>query len=120
MNSKMTTNSQLSKIESKAKTKLTKQTSRTGTESQKWRSHGELSVGRQRWENGGKGRGNKKHKWQVESRQGEVKNSIGNGEAKELLSTTHGHELRWGNAGRRGGVGRRGIKRGNNGTTVIA
>ena len=45
MNSKMTTNSQLSKIESKAKTKLTKQTSRTGTESQKWRSHGGLSVG---------------------------------------------------------------------------
>ena len=31
---------------------------------------------------------------------GEVKNSIGNGEAKELICTTHGHELRWGrNAG---------------------
>ena len=27
---------------------------------------------------------------------GEVKNSMGNGEAKELICTTHGHELRWG------------------------
>ena len=26
---------------------------------------------------------------------GEVKNSIGNREAKELIYTTHGHELRW-------------------------
>ena len=45
-------------------------------------------------EEGGKGTGNKKHKWQVEDRQGEVKNSIGNGEAKELICMTHGHELR--------------------------
>ena len=29
-----------------------------------------------------KGTGNKKHKWQAQSRQGEVKNSMGNGEAK--------------------------------------
>ena len=30
-------------------------------------------------------------------RQGEVKNSIGNGEAKELMYMTHGYELRgWG------------------------
>ena len=35
----MTTNSQLSTIEWK-KNKQTKQTTRTGTESQKWRSHG--------------------------------------------------------------------------------
>ena len=47
-------------------------------------------------QNGGKGTGNKKHKWQVQNRQGEVKNSMGNGEAKELLCMTHGHELRWG------------------------
>ena len=33
------------------------------------------------------------------NRQGEVKNSMGNGEAKELICMTHGHELRWGNAG---------------------
>ena len=28
--------------------------------------------------------------------QGEAKNSIGNGVAKELICMTHGHELRWG------------------------
>ena len=39
-----------------------KQTSRTGTESQEWRSHGELSVGKRMGENGGKGTRNKKHK----------------------------------------------------------
>ena len=32
------------------------------------------------------------YKWQV----GEVRNSIGNGEAKELTCMTHGHEPRWG------------------------
>ena len=49
MNSKMTTNSQLSTTELKNKTpKQTKQTTRTGTESQKWRSHGGLSAGRGR------------------------------------------------------------------------
>ena len=60
--------------------------------------------------NGGKGTGNKKHKWQVQNRQGEVKNSIRNGEAKELTYMTHGHELIQENAG--GGVcaGQRGIK----------
>ena len=45
-------------------------------------------------ENGGRGGGNKKHKWQVQNRQGEGKSSIGGGEAKELTCTTHGHELR--------------------------
>ena len=44
------------------KHRQTKQTTRTGTKSQKWRSHGRLSVGRGRRENGGKGKGNKKHK----------------------------------------------------------
>ena len=47
----------------KTKQKQTKQTTRIGTESQKWRSHGGLSVGRGRGENGGKGMGNKKHIW---------------------------------------------------------
>ena len=47
-----------------------------------------------RGENGGKGTVNKKHKWLVQNRQAD---SMGNGEAKELLCTTHGHELRgWG------------------------
>ena len=52
MNSKMTTNSQLPTTEPKQKTKQkqTKQTTRTGTESQKWRSYGGLSVGRRREE----------------------------------------------------------------------
>ena len=55
MKSKMTTNSQLPIVNQKhQKQKQTKQTTRTGTESQKWRSHGELSVGRGREENGGK------------------------------------------------------------------
>ena len=60
MNSKMTTNSQLSANEPKKikertimKTK-TKQTTRTGTESEKWRSHGGLSVGRGKMDNGEK------------------------------------------------------------------
>ena len=61
INSKMTTNPQLSKTEPGKKT-LTKQTTRTGTESQKWRSHGGLSAGSRRGENGGKGTGNEKQK----------------------------------------------------------
>ena len=48
------------------------------------------------WE---KGTGSKKQNWWVQNRQGEVKNSTGNGEAKELTCTTHGHELRGWNAG---------------------
>ena len=48
VNSKMITNSQLSTTELKQKQKQTKETTRTGTESQKWRSHGVSSVGRER------------------------------------------------------------------------
>ena len=43
----MTTNSQLSTLEPE-KQKQSKQTTRTGTEPQKWRSHGGLSTGE--WE----------------------------------------------------------------------
>ena len=57
MNSKMTTNPQLSTTEPK-KTK-TKQTTRTGTESQKWRFHGGLSVEKWEGERGRKGTENK-------------------------------------------------------------
>ena len=46
MNSKMTTNSQIPTTEPK-KTKTT-ETTKTGTDSQKWRSHGGLSVGGER------------------------------------------------------------------------
>ena len=49
INSKMTTNSQLSATEPKNKKKTnTKQTTRTGTEPEKWRAHGGFSVGRSR------------------------------------------------------------------------
>ena len=44
MNSKITTNSQLSTT-GPIKKEKTKQTTRTGTESQKWRQHGGLSEG---------------------------------------------------------------------------
>ena len=50
---------------------------------------------------------------------GEGNNSIGNVEAKELISMTRGHELKEGNIGGRGCVGRRGV-RGQNVTTEIA
>ena len=66
MKSKMTTNLQLSTTEpkkQKLKLKQITQTTRTGTKSQKWRSHGGLSVGKGKEENGGKGTGSKKHKW---------------------------------------------------------
>ena len=53
---------------------------------------------------GGKDTENKQHKWQAENRQGEVKNSIGNVEAKELICTTHGHELKGGGMWVGGGV----------------
>ena len=103
VNNKMTTNSQPSTTEPKKTQKQTKQTTRTGTESQKWSSYGGLSAGKRMVGSGGKGTGNKQHKWQVENRQGEVKNSIGNVEAKELICTTHGQELRGGGKMRVGG-----------------
>ena len=55
MNSKMSTNSQLSINEPKKKERKTmktktKQTTRTGTESENWASHGGFSVGKVRGE----------------------------------------------------------------------
>ena len=69
------------------------QTTRTGTESQKWRSHGMLSVGRGRGENEEKVQGIRSinGRYKIDR---EVKNSMGNGKAKELICMTHGHELR--------------------------
>ena len=46
------------------------------------------------------------------NRQGEVKNSIRIVEAKELICTTHGHELKGGNVCGRGCAGQRVIKGG--------
>ena len=58
MNTEMTTNSQLSTTEpKKQKQKQTKQTTRTETESQKWRSHGGLSMGMWRGRKGEKVQG---------------------------------------------------------------
>ena len=55
----------------------------------------------------------------MENRQGEGKNSIGNVEAKELISMTHGHELQGGMW--EGGGGRmEWSEGGKSGTTVIA
>ena len=102
MHSKMTTNSQLSTTEPRNKKKNKNKLSKQLEQEQNHR-HGDHMEGYQQGGDGGRiGTGNRKHKWQVENRQGEVKNSIGNGEAKELICMTHGHELRWGNDG--GGV----------------
>ena len=38
-------------------------TTRTGTDAQKWRSHGGLAAGKGSGENGGEGTANKKQKW---------------------------------------------------------
>ena len=120
----MITNSQLlttepkNKNKNKNKNKLSKQLE----QEQNHRNgdhNGGLSTGEWERERGGKGTENKQHKWQVENREGKGKNSIGNGEAKELICMTHGNELRWGNAGGRWGTGQRGIQRRKNGTIVI-
>ena len=63
MNSKVTTNSKLSTSGKLKKRKQTKQTTTTGLESQKWKSHAGLPAGRERGKNGVKVTGNKKHKW---------------------------------------------------------
>ena len=56
----MTANSQLLTTTPKTKKqKQTKQTTRTGTEPQKWRSHGGLSIGEREGESEGKGTENK-------------------------------------------------------------
>ena len=61
----------------------------------------------------GKVQGLRSTNWQVQNRQGEVKNSIENGEAKELKCKTHGHELKEGIARENEGTGQRGAKRKN-------
>ena len=79
----MTTNIQLSTTDP-TKQKRTKQNRNRITEMEiTWRV---ISGGGGRI--GEKGTGNEKHNWQAQNRQGEVKNSIGNGEAKGLVCTT--------------------------------
>ena len=110
MNSRMTTNSQLSTTEPK-KQKQTEQTTRTGTESQ----NGDHLEGYQ-WGGGG-GEWEKRY---VQTRQRKVKNRMGNGEAKELICMTHGYELKGRNVSGKGGAGHKGDKGGEIGKTVIA
>ena len=54
VNSKLTTNSQLSTTEPKKMKTKTKQTTRTRTKSEKWTSHEGFSVGKWRGRMGGK------------------------------------------------------------------
>ena len=42
-----------------------------------------------KWESGGKVAMTKKYKLQIKNREGDVKNSIGNGEARELICMVH-------------------------------
>ena len=107
----MTTNSQLSTTKPKKnKNKLSKQLEQE--QNHRNGDHVEGYWGEEWEKNGGKSTGNKKHKWQVQNRQGQVKNSIGNGEAEELICATHGYELRGGGVGGRRGAGQRGINGG--------
>ena len=68
---------------------------------------------------GGKVQGLRNTNWEVQHRPGGVKNSMGNGVAKELICMTHGHELR-GDCWREWGVLGGGGKGERIGTTVIA
>ena len=54
MNRKMTSTPQLLTTTPKTKQKQSKQTARTGTEPQKWRSHGGLSTGEWEGRRGGR------------------------------------------------------------------
>ena len=92
MNSKMITNSQLSTTKPKTKIKTKTNTNQANNWHRKRITEVEITCRVICKENGGKGTGNKKHKWQVQNRQGDI-NSIGNEKAKELMCMTHGHEL---------------------------
>ena len=81
----MTTNSQLLTYKPKKKNN-TKNLSKQLEQEQNHRNGDHLESYQQGsgWGKRGKGTENKQHKWQVKNRQEEVKNSIGNVEAKNL------------------------------------
>ena len=110
----MTTNSQLSTTELKKNNKNKNELSKQLEQEQNHKIEITWKVIRGVWEGGEweKATGNKKHNCQAQNRQGEVKNSIGNGEIKELICTTHGHELREGNAEGQVGAGQGRMKGG--------
>ena len=84
MNIKMTTNLQVSTTESEKQNQANNQNRNRIIEMEIiWRVISGEEVGGEWGKN-----------WQVHNRQGEGKNSIGNGEVKELICMTHGRELR--------------------------
>ena len=90
MNCKRTANSQLLTLNLKRqKQKQTKQTTRTETDSQKWRSHGGLLVGSRGGRMGEKVQDVRSINGRYKIDRGVVKNSLGNGEAKELICMTY-------------------------------
>ena len=115
MNSKMVKNTYPSTIEPE------KQTKQPRTETESW-IQSILMVAR--WEGcgrmGGEVRGLRSTNRQLQNSHGDVKYSVGNGEAKELIPMTHGHEqLVWGLPEGVGVLGG-GLKGGKIRTTVIA
>ena len=112
----MAINTYLSKTESK---KQNKPTSGTKTESQ---IENILTVP-DGMELGGQTKeekGLKSTNWQLQNCHGDVKYSIGNREAIELICMTHGHEQRSGDCLREWAVGAERGEGGKTGTTVIA
>ena len=81
----MPTNSQLSTTEHKKENENKLSTQLYQEKSHRNGAHLEGYHGEGRWENGGKGTGSKKCKWQVQNRQEQVKGNMGNGEGKETL-----------------------------------
>ena len=116
MHSKMTTNPH-QQLNLKNKNKLTNQNRNRITEKEiTWR----VTRGEGAGETGEKVQGISSN-WQVQNRQGEVKNTIGNGESEEFICTTHGYELIRGNTGGWGLQEERNkVREKKTGTTVIA
>ena len=112
MKIKMAINSQLSTTESK---KLSKQAEQE--QNHRNRDHLEgYHLGEVKRRIGEKVQGLRSTNLQVQNRQGDVKNSIGNGEAKDLIYMNHGHKLKGGFLEGKGGTGWKGEK-GEIGTT---
>ena len=108
----MTTNSQLSTTESEKQ-------KQNRTESQVWRSFGGLSAEWGKGENGENVQGLRSINGRNKT-DGDVKNSVGKGEAKKLIHMTNGQELRWGICWREEGYWVEGGKGGNTQTSVTA
>ena len=100
----MTTNSQLLTTEPKTETKTNQANNQNGNKIIEMETTWKVISGGVGGERREKGTENKQHKWQVEDRQEEVKNSIGNAEAKMYMAL--GHELKggmWVEGGTQGG-----------------